>query len=163
MRSKSLLGLLLSKNMSIKLDKEEEKLANELVHAFMHSMLAKGDINEEDLKDKSLLFKKLKDLMKNTELSIVVDHRESILKTAEQFYANEDYDFSIIFFAMYFEHSINHIITHQLEKNKTSKKTKTELIRSININGKFTWLLEVLGLPKFNSKHIWVFKADQRQ
>lgn len=138
------------------LDKEEEKILNSVVESLVHSMLAKGDISEEDLSDREHLLKKLKNLTKNAKFAFVIDHRESILNTANEFFKNEKYDFSIIFFAMYFEHSINHIISHDLEKKKISKKTKMELIKSVNIYGKFTWLLEVLGLPKFNLKHITI-------
>ena len=116
-------------------------------------MLAKGLISEEDLTDKSHLLEKMRELIKDANFTIIIDHRESILNTAEEFFINEKYDFSIIFFAMYFEHAINNLITHALEKKKTSKKTKMELIRAVNIVGKFSWLLEVLDLPAFNSKH----------
>lgn len=140
--------------MPIESDKEKDELINAALQSLVHNMLAKGDLTEEDLIDREHLLEKVSALMKNAKLSIVIDHRESILKTAEEFCINEEYDFSIIFYAMYFEHSINNIITHALNKKKISKKTKIELIRAINISGKFTWLLEVIGLPNFNAKHI---------
>ena len=45
-----------------------------------------------------------------------------------------------------------------------SKKTINALIRNSNLIAKFTWVLEIIELPKFNSKHLASIKklTDRR-
>lgn len=133
--------------------REKERLSGIMVDILTRSMLANGEISEEDLSDKTKLITKISEAIDQAEIVIIIDHREDILRTAEDMILLEKFDFAIIFFAMYFEHSINHIIDHQLNKKKVTKKTINELIRTVNIVGKFTWLIEILELPKFNDKH----------
>jgi hypothetical protein len=58
-----------------------------------------------------------------------------------------------MFYALYFEHMINAIIDLAMTKKSISKKYKTEILRRTDNQGKYSWLLVLLGLPEFNDKH----------
>jgi len=115
-------------------------------------MFIHGDIKEDDLNDPHVLKTKMLSMLNNG-ISIVVDHRSTILDQAEIFVSQLRYEYAKVFFATYFEHSINSIISTQLSKNRISEKSKNELIKSISLPAKYTWLLELLGLPKFNETY----------
>ncbi|QRO32503.1 hypothetical protein [Chromobacterium violaceum] len=132
----------------------DKALAKKVFHAFTHQLLAQGSITEEDLKNTSHLFLKIKKILSKSTINMVIDYRENILKEAEALQKKKQYDFSIIYYAMFFEHSINGIITHQTEKLNLSTKSKMGIIKSTNIESKFTWILEILELPTFNSTHL---------
>ena len=139
--------------MQTDIEQLKQALGKRLVEIVLYEMLAQEHLSEEDLQDKKAIFKKLYEFSQKANFTIVADHRDSILKTAEDFLSTKQYGFSLIFFAMFFEHSINYLITHQFEKKKISKKKGIELIKSANIEAKFSSILEQLEMPKFSQSH----------
>ncbi|MFC1751191.1 hypothetical protein ACFL2V_20600 [Pseudomonadota bacterium] len=117
------------------------------------SLLADGVLELDDLKNEETIESKLKSYIKGRTVYTVYDHTETLLDKANEFRKAGDLDLAIVLYSTYFEHELNRIIEHVLCIDKVSKKSRVQLIRSININGKCSWLLEVLGLPSFNKKH----------
>ena len=126
-------------------------------------LMASGDLAEENLNRKDIM-RKMANLTLDGTISYGLDHRDVILSTALQFYEDKRYIFALCFYAMYFEHTINVLIGFVLRNRGVSYKSQVELIRSVNTRGKFSWLLELLGLPAFNDKHRNVVKkaAEER-
>jgi hypothetical protein len=123
----------------------------------IHSLLVRGVLTKEDLKDKPTALGKLDRYLKKVKnVGLIIDHRESILETAYEFTAKQDSDYAKLFFATFFEHSINSIISWKCEKNHISDKSKKEILRNVNLYGKFHWVLEILNLPPFNEKYFKV-------
>ena len=134
------------------LDKDEKKLIRILAESF----LASGYLVEEDFNDESSLVSKVDDILQRAEIIPVVDHTKTLLENADKFMRTNEYDLSIIMYATYFEHELNKLIENILSKQEITNKSRNELIRSVNISGKCSWLLEVIGLPKFNLNHMKV-------
>ena len=132
------------------------KLIDRMIEIASKSFLAHGALDKEDLLSKDILVEKMKKILDSGEIAdieFVTDYSDYLLDKATDFYNSEDFDLSIVFYATFFEHSLNKIIDYQLREKQISKKAKNELIRSVNISGKCGWLLEVLNLPFFNSNH----------
>ena len=49
---------------------------------------------------------------------------------------------------------MNYIIQSACYNSEIDRKTTTEIIRNVNIGGKSTWLIKLLGLRPINEKHI---------
>lgn len=145
----------------------EEKIFNEkidsvakfLIPNLIRDFFISGDLTEVDLElTQSELLIKLKSIIAKTELLFTVDHRDRILQKAENHLQAEELEFSKIFYAMFFEHTLNKIIHFQCGKKNINSKTKNDIVRSIDINGKLTWLLVLLGFKPFNVNHIKTIK-----
>lgn len=134
--------------------KLEAEIAPKLVDSVVKSLYAAGHIKESDLLSEKSLFTTLVDIVSNSELEVIIDHRESLLEEAKKKRLEEKFDFSRIFYATFFEHQINDLIAYYCESKGLNKKTQIEIIRSINLKSKFTWLLELLRFPKFNKSHL---------
>jgi hypothetical protein len=62
------------------------------------------------------------------------------------------------------EHTLNSIIHHQCFKKKFDEKTKLDILRNVNLIGKCSWLIKLLGLPPMKSDHVKTILAiaDER-
>ena len=135
--------------------KAVKKIANAILPNLVNSLYNDGIINDLDLNNQTLLFNKIeKYLTKNKlDFQIVIDHRETILRVAEQEFKNGNQDFATALFVTSIEHTLNRLIDLACDNKKIDKKTASEIIKSVNISGKSSWLLKLLGLPEFNSGH----------
>ena len=131
----------------------EKRKVQALIKVLAKSFLAAGQLSDDDLKDGETLLSKLIDITGQCEFLSVIDHTDSLLAHATQFSASGDLDLATVLYAMYFEHGFNRMINHTLIEKGLSEKSKNELIRAVNIEGKCGWLLELLELPKFNNEH----------
>lgn len=137
------------------------ELAKVIVPQLVESAFIDGDLTEKDFDDREKLLKKLrKTIPKNDkDLFFVIIHHPSLLDRAKKAVDKEEWEYAYVFYATYFEHFINEILCIWGTQNGKTHKTIKELIRRINIEDKYTWLLEILGLPKFNDNHIKTIKA----
>jgi hypothetical protein len=129
---------------------KERKLALSLIKNMTESLSMYGLISDEELNDPDQLFKKV--ISSFTHFNICIDHRELLLQDAAHFWNAEKYDLAYVIYATWFEHSINFIIMKRVAKN-ISQKYGNEIVRSLSILAKFSWLLDLVGLPSFNQKH----------
>ena len=144
--------------------KEEKKLEDFFYESFIKSLLKSGEISIEEFNDKAKLKKKLLKLNDKTEYKIAIDHKEDLIETARFFFNKKDYNKSKLFYATYFEHEINDLIIELCEKKKIEKKTINDIIKSVNIIGKFTWLILILGATEVSEihKNVILRTADER-
>jgi hypothetical protein len=152
--------------MKKKIDKES-KLGDEIIRSLTESFFASGVFTENDIKDKKSHILALKNLISNNELenlSVTIDHTNALTSEARKHKKRGDINYSKIFYATFFEHQINELIHLYCLRNEIENKTRTSIIQSINIWGKFTWLLELMKYPKFNTNHLKTIKniADSR-
>lgn len=80
------------------------------------------------------------------------DYKTSILEQARIFAQKKQYDFSVIFYATYFEHFINRIVYWFGIRNKLTENEIIQIIKSSKWEDKLTWVLALLKLPKLNKK-----------
>jgi hypothetical protein len=143
----------------------DPKLASQLADGVIKSFFAHGDLTEADLDLPDIEFyDKFLGILKRSKLGLIADHRENILSQAEIFLTNKNYDYAKVFYATFFEHSLNGLIENECQKRKIPEKTKTDIIRSVDIHGKLTWLPLLIGHKQINEKYIGIIKklADDR-
>ena len=95
---------------------------------------------------------------------MTIDYTQSLITKARNYKKSKEYDFSRICYATFFEHQINYLIHLYCLRNEINIKTQTDIIQSVNIYGKFTWLLKLMQFPEFNNIHRKTIKslADSR-
>ena len=135
------------------MENENKKAAKDIIGSVLKSMVLKGLIDIEELNERELLLEKIRELLPTLDIAIIVDHRPDILKQADWYYSQKEYNYAILFYTIFFEHSINNVIIVKLQNLKISEKSRKEILRSLSIATKFGWFLEVVGLPKFNEKY----------
>ncbi|MBS2210905.1 hypothetical protein KEM09_05815 [Carboxylicivirga mesophila] len=152
----------------MKIDNDNiRKLADDIVLSITESFYANGVFNDDDIKDSESHFKALKRILDEggiDNLSMTVDHTDSLTSKARHYKKNNELDYARIFYATYFEHQVNDLIDLYCRRNKIDNKNRLSIIQSVNIWGKFTWLLELMNYPKFNKNHLNTIKnlADSR-
>ena len=145
-------------------NKKLKSIGKFLVTSIMETLYQNGELSDDDIKDESKIQNKLKELLKNGKLDLIIEHRDSIIESARHFKKLKDRQKSILFYAIFFEHSLNSIIERVSSKRKIERKTITDIIKSVSIHGKTTWLLTLLDVPKLNDTHRSVILkvADER-
>jgi hypothetical protein len=146
---------------------KESKLGEDIIRSLTESFYASGIFTEDDIRDKKSHILALKKLISNNDLenlSMTVDHTNELTSQARKYKKIGNINYSKIFYATFFEHQINELIQLYCLRNEIENKTRTSIIQSINIWGKFTWLLEIMKYPKFNTNHLKTIKsiADSR-
>jgi hypothetical protein len=146
---------------------KDSKLGEDIIRSLTESFYASGIFTEDDIRDKKSHILALKKLISNNDLenlSMTIDHTNELTSQARKYKKIGNINYSKIFYATFFEHQINELIHLYCLRNEIENKTRTSIIQSINIWGKFTWLLEIMKYPKFNTNHLKTIKsiADSR-
>jgi len=151
-RFKGVKGIYMPSDIDI--EKIKASLGQKIVKGIIEQMYLDGEISLQDLHDPHKVSEILHSMDPMSDaIAISTDHRNSLLDRALTFKKEGKADLAFVFFGTYFEHSINRVIAKTLSQKKFTVKTKNEVIRSLNISAKFSWFLEIMGHPKFNSKH----------
>lgn len=143
----------------------DPKLSEQIWKGLTESFYASGVFDDEDIKDRKSLASAMKRVLDNGGIDgMVIDHTESLLSVAKNYKRNGEFDYARIFYATFFEHQINDLIHLYCLKKNIINKTQTTIIQSVNIWGKFTWLLTLMEYPNFNKGHLNTIKllADSR-
>jgi hypothetical protein len=132
---------------------QEDNLSKTFIENIIRSLFKEGILTLSDLDNEKKLFNKLISINKKTEYNIIIDHTDNLISSARQFNEAGEIDNAKIFYATYFEHQINKIINEACLKKSINKKDINNIIKSINLIGKLTWLPLILGIPKISVKH----------
>lgn len=134
------------------LSKKEQAFARDLVRSLAESALINGDITLDDFSDKKKLLTKLKKLIpkKDEDLLFSISYQPSLLEEAEFYSQKNRFDMAYVMYATYFEHFINEIIDIWARQNSINHDSASNLMRKISLEDKYTWILQILKLPKFN-------------
>jgi len=120
----------------------------------VRSYVEAGVFTQQDLDDPEYIEYFISEDIREGFLKLVIDHRDDLLEEAKRYEKKGSQEYALLFYALFFEHSINGIISMAAKRKRLSDKSAKQLIRSANISSKFTWVLELLGLPPFNEKHL---------
>ena len=134
-----------------KLERQLEKYIQEQVL----TEVALGRISFKELKDQKRLWPKLK---RAIFANRVADYKLSLLEHAREFSDAGLVDFSRILYAIYFEHLFNRIVYVATRQKNISDKTIKNTLRFVSVEGKTTWLVELLGLPSLSKSHLTTLK-----
>ncbi|MBY6069879.1 hypothetical protein KUV35_01110 [Marinobacter salsuginis] len=138
--------------------KEERRRLNSVIRKIYEGLLASGDLTAEDLEDGETLRSKVLSLLDGPEIQFSIDHRDKLLPNAEQFANEGSFELALMFYATYYEHTINGIIGTTVHRLDLSANVTKGMLRTVNLEGKLTWVLEVLGLPIFNANYLKTIK-----
>lgn len=145
---------------------KEKDFHRRLLRSIAESAFISGDLSIEDLSDIKVVKQKLLKIFpkKDEDLFFAVDHQHSLLREGERFAKRKNPNHAYIFFATYFEHFINEIIDIWATRNAIKHEVRANLIRRLNLEDKYTWLLEILKLPAFSTVHWKLIKtiSDKR-
>jgi hypothetical protein len=133
---------------------DEQRLANGILENLAKSLLINGDLNEEDLLNERVLFSKISNVLKASKIEISVDYRETLEKYANSYFKDGDYNMAIVMSCMFFEHTINGIMVKEIEKKDIELSHRRDILKTLRFDQKMTWMLRLLGLPKFNQTHL---------
>ncbi len=137
--------------------KEGERLAHSLATAVTTTLIVQEEIDirgktEKQIRDEAIeAIKRLLD--KNVEFKVVLDYTGTLLSEARRNKRNGRYEFALLFYATFFEHSLNGIINKAATRGKLPNKIFQNMIRESSLRSKASWLLELLGLKSFPARH----------
>tara|TARA_R100000322_G_scaffold131122_1_gene87133 strand:- start:15 stop:644 length:630 start_codon:yes stop_codon:yes gene_type:complete len=138
--------------------KEESRKLNRVIRSIYESLLASGHLTAEDLEDGEALPSKVLSLLQGPDINFLIDHRDKLLPNAEHFANEGTFELALMFYATYYEHTINKIIGATVHSSDLSASVTKGILRNVNLEGKLTWVLEVLGLPAFNAHYLKTVK-----
>lgn len=96
----------------------------------------------------------LKKFIKNKNLVPIIDHTESILTQARVYRKEGEKEFACLFYAMWFEHTLNGFVFAFAKRMNLSDKEIEGLIRDTSYKSKFSWLLRLFGKEPFRRSQI---------
>ena len=108
------------------IEKDMRMIAKAIMPDFINDLYKRGVINDADFADRNALFTKVRKELDSNQLNfeITIDHRESLLKVAEQEYLNGHNGLSTALFATFIEHTLNKIIHLECTKKKNKQKDR---------------------------------------
>lgn len=133
--------------------KEQIQLSDALFENIVKTLFIQGDLTIADFEDKKSLYNKVLKINEKVNYKIVIDHKTNIIETAREFLGRKNYNYAKLLYATYFEHEINDLILELSQIKGLDKKTINEIIKSVNIIAKYSWLITILGAPKFSENH----------
>jgi hypothetical protein len=141
------------------LSKKDKRLALQAVKEIIASYFTDGALTEADLHlSHEEFLAKVRALSDSSNFISVVDYRHSLLQEANNLYEQKKYELAKIIYAMFFEHTLNGFVYHFSTRGSIDEKTQIDIIRSVDIQGKLTWLLKLLGFPPINEKYRKIIK-----
>lgn len=128
--------------------KKASRIGGLMVQQLAEQMLLSGEMNIDGMNEQEIR----REVVKKIELvlagkvnfDIVIDYTEFLLKKARAEYKTGHLDLSALFYATYFEHTLNNFITKLIVKHKLDAETKKAILRDSKIRDKCTWILKVL-------------------
>lgn len=133
---------------------DETKLARQVVSSILTSLVVQGRLTQKDLGNEEVVRKTLLSLTgPSTKMQLVVDHTDSLVRKGDDCLSKGQHDDARLFYATFFEHIVNSIIVIAIDRKNVSEKVRLDILRSVSLSGKLTWLLELLDLSSFNPIH----------
>ena len=136
---------------------EQEDLSNSLFAGYLKVCLEVGYIDptgKSEAEIRAELTKTMKEVARSKKMLLSIDYADDLLALAEEFQKKRDPNYSYMFYAIWFEHWINHLIFTQGVRNRLSIKEIKLIIREIRIGMKYEIIPVLLGLPRINEAHV---------
>lgn len=150
----------MSRELDIFKTKEETKLLRAIGYETLKQALANQQIDPRGKTEKQFrieafqYLKRIRKYLNESQLLLVVDFRNNILKEARRFRETEQAELSCILYSTWFEHWLNYIIIIISKRKKISEENLLQMLRETNFRSKLTWIPILLGIQPLNNKHI---------
>jgi hypothetical protein len=139
----------------IKLTKRDKALGRRLVNSLCKQFLEEGIVDPDGKTDEQVLrelFDHAVKWSKQHPMLMSTDHKSSLLKQAREFAKQEDFEEAFLFYATWFEHWINGVLTRR--QNKLDENRRRQMLRETSLKGKFTWLLPLIHQAEIPSRYV---------
>lgn len=135
------------------------RLGSHLASQFALQAIHDGNISVEGKDDKEIVAEvatQLKSLIEKKRLGFKfqIDFSNHLLPQARRYLGEGQSELSALFYATYFEHRINWLIVEICRNKKINDSATRQLIREVNIRGKCSWVMTVLGHEPLKKKFI---------
>ena len=91
--------------------------------------------------------------LETTPLKIIIGHETELLQAARAFTRRGEFQLGCLCYATWSEHWLNFTVHYGCSKQRLDRSDIEDLLRSVNVKGKTTWLLRVLRLPALAESH----------
>lgn len=108
-----------------------------------------GKSDEQNLKE---LFDHALSWSKQHPMMMTVDHKDDLIKQARIFSKQGRLELAFLFYATWFEHWVNHLLTKRLKT--ISETERKQMLRETSLRGKLTWLLSLVHNASLPARHI---------
>jgi hypothetical protein len=126
-----------------------------LINGIYRQFLEEGIVDPHGKSDDQIIKEVLSHMLKWSKerpMMISTDHRPDLLKQARAFAKQEDFEKAILFYATWFEHWINGLLTRRLKN--LDEDGRRQMLRETSLNGKFKWLLPILYGVEISIGHL---------
>jgi hypothetical protein len=138
-----------------KLSKRERTVGRKFVTQICEQFLAEGLVDVAGKSDEQAL-KELFDCALNWSGSrpmlMAIDHRPSLLRQARLFARGRSVEIGLMFYATWFEHWINGILTRKM--HALDERQRLQMLREPSLTGKFTWVLALVHGVHISALHL---------
>ncbi|UGA44488.1 hypothetical protein HU230_0000160 [Bradyrhizobium quebecense] len=136
-----------------------KELGEVLVPQIALRLLRDGDVSTEGKTNDQIradvtLFLREAIKKKTLNVSIAIDHAIELLPEARRLLRNGKNELSAVYFATYFEHSLNWLIFQICESKKINAATIKQVLRDTNMRAKCTWVMTLLGHKPFSKEKL---------
>jgi hypothetical protein len=87
-------------------------------------------------------------------LIAVIDHRRGLLNHARRMRRSGEHRLAVLLFATWVEHWLNALVDARCIALRIAEKDKVEIVRSVQLAGKATWLLALLKARRLAANHV---------
>jgi hypothetical protein len=113
-----------------------------------------GYVTDADLQDPEQLHAKMSAFRAaGVEFNPSIDHRDQLTEAARRYTEQRREEMALMFYALIFEHTLNQIVLIGLADAGRSRAVADAVMRKVDLDGKLSWLLELLDLPALNDTH----------
>jgi len=138
-----------------------KKLAKDILTGLFLSLfedaICRGEINSSEINVQYFndLYNNLKTDVENKKIEwrFGINYTDSLLKEAKKYLSSNNYQLTIVLYATWIEHWINDIIQFAGIQKGLNNKEIISLIKSVNNESKYSWLLPLFDLPRISEPY----------
>jgi hypothetical protein len=136
----------------------DPKVTLELVHCILRDAVATGAIDLSSLNDQQAA-RQIDGFLRRVSVDVDhVDYTDSLLAAATDCNRRGSEEVTILLYATWVEHVINWAVETSALRRGLSRREIGDLLRTVNWEGKTTWIATLLDLPHIHPTHLKVLK-----
>lgn len=142
-------------NLRSPISNEIEEIGRETLACVYEALLADGHIDPEGKTEDQVMNEVRKFALKwsaQRPMRMATDYREDLLTRARANKRSRDYYDAVLYYATWFEHWINCMLIWRL--HRLNEAEVNQMVRDVNIRGKYTWLAALTHGYRFPQRHI---------
>jgi hypothetical protein len=133
-----------------------EKTSDVIVRGMLEGAVAHGQIDPEGKSEHEITREFAALILQVAESGrflFAVDHTSSLRDFGKKFEKEGLPWLASVFYAMWVEHILNDLVSVAVVRRGESDAVTKQIIRDVSVQGKFAWLLPLLGYARFSPAH----------